>query len=190
MHSILLKEGAAIRQDSGENVAYKMTTLLPQNIEMMLKLQDEVIKGKGFNISWFYPFSANELKEIMSMKGNQVIGVFTGEELIAFRVSCSGGREFQEISNALGGGYEEGKAMLLNGVFVKDTFRGNHLQQIMSQYTIDECQKMGIKLLMTAIHPDNGASIKSLENIGFERKERAMLYGGKYDRIIMVKENH
>lgn len=189
MCDILLGEGIAKKRDTGENVPYIMTTLTPEDIEMMLRLQDEIIGCKGFDISWFYPFCCDELKEIMNIKGNLVIGVFAEKELVAFRVSCICGEEFKEIAHALGDIYEEGKAMLLNGVFVKNDFRGNNMQQIMSQYTADECEKHGIKVLMTAIHPDNIASIKSLENIGFKKKKRAMLYEGKYDRVILVKDN-
>lgn len=189
MCDILLGKGIAKKRDTGENVPYIMTSLGPENIETMLKLQDEVIGCRGFNISWFYPFCYDELSEIMSTKGNLVTGIFAEDELVAFRVSCICGEEFKEISHALGDIYEEGSAMLLNGVFVKNNFRGNNMQQIMSQYTADLCKKNGIEVLMTAIHPDNIASITSLENIGFEKKKRAMLYEGRYDRVILVREN-
>ena len=128
MCDILLGKGIAKKRDTGENVPYVMTSLGPENIETMLKLQDEVIGCRGFNISWFYPFCYDELSEIMSTKGNLVTGIFAEDELVAFRVSCICGEEFKEISHALGDIYEEGSAMLLNGVFVKNNFRGNNMQ--------------------------------------------------------------
>lgn len=189
MQNTLLKEGIITERDSGKRVPYKMVALLSEDIEKMLKLQNDIFEEGGFNKAWFFPFAASELEAIIEGKGNLATGIMVDDEIVAFRISCVRGKEFLEISQILGGAYKEGEGMLLNGVFVKKNYRGNHLQQIMSRYIIEVCEKRGIEVLMTAIHPDNVASIKSLENLGFKRKERAVLYDSRYDRIIMVKEN-
>lgn len=183
-----LKKGILTCRDSGKQAVYRMERLSADHVDSMLKLQEEVLKDGSFDCRWFFPFREEELEEILADENSLVLGIFAEDTLAAFRVGCTDGKEFREISKALGGIYSEGEAMLLDGVFVKKEFRGNHLQQVMSSYTIEACEKRKINAFMTAIHPENIASIKSLENIGFQRKARAMLYGGKYDRVILVKE--
>ncbi|MDD3199095.1 MAG: hypothetical protein PHV71_03540 [Eubacteriales bacterium] len=183
-----IKNGILIDAVIGEEAPYYMSSMKEVDIGEMLRLQKQVFMEDNLNVLWFYPFKSLELKSILKIENNIVIGVFVRERLIAFRVGCCCGREYQEIVSALGGRYKEIPCFLMNGAFVENRYRGNNLQQMMSQYSIDRCREIGIKTFLTAIHPDNASSIKSLTNIGFEVRARKMLYNNKYDRTILVKE--
>lgn len=73
------------------------------------------------------------------------------------------------------------------GVFPK--YRGNHLQEhlILKAESILQERDNSIKYSYTTVHPDNLASLKSLENIGYKKYKEKLMYGGKI-RYIMRKE--
>jgi len=165
-----------------------MRTMQETDIDTMLQLQKKVLESPDFNADWFYPFPRKELEELMEMRDSIILGIYVGERLAAFRVGCCAGAEFEEIAETLEGKCTKTPCFLMNGVFVDKDFRGNNLQQMMSEYTIERCKENGVETFITAIHPDNTASIQSLKNIGFKEKKRQTIYGGNYDRVILVKE--
>ena len=186
--SEVIKSGTLIDAETGEEAAYYMRDMKETDIGEMLRLQKKVFMEDNLDVLWFYPFNEEELINILQIDNNIVIGIFVKERLIAFRVGCCCGSEYQEIVSALGSKYTEIPGFLMNGALVDRRYRGNKLQQMMSQYSIERCREVGIKTFFTAIHPDNTSSIKSLTNIGFEVRARKMLYNNKYDRTILVKE--
>ena len=68
-------------------------------------------------------------------------------------------------------------------------YRGNHLQEhlILKAESIMKERDSSIKYSYTTVHPDNLASLKSLENIGYKKYKEKLMYGGKI-RYIMRKE--
>lgn len=174
--------------DTKNTVSYEMCPLGSEHIPAMLALQQQILEAGGFDLRWFYPFQKQELEEVLRDPSNLVLGVYVQEELVAFRVSCGSGSEFDEIIDELGEKYQTRPCYLLNGALVDRRYRGNNLQQRMSEYTLKWCQDRGIEVFMVTVHPDNVPSIKSLENIGFIRKKRTLLYQRQYDRLILVKE--
>lgn len=68
-------------------------------------------------------------------------------------------------------------------------YRGNHLQEhlILKAESIMKERDNSIKCSYTTVHPDNMASLKSLENIGYKKYKEKLMYGGKI-RYIMRKE--
>ena len=68
-------------------------------------------------------------------------------------------------------------------------YRGNHLQEhlILKAESIMKERDNSIKYSYTTVHPDNLASLKSLENIGYKKYKEKLMYGGKI-RYIMRKE--
>lgn len=68
-------------------------------------------------------------------------------------------------------------------------YRGNHLQEsliLKAEYIIKE-RDSSIKYSYATVHPDNLASLKSLENSGYKKYREKLMYGGKI-RYIMRKE--
>lgn len=168
---------------------YTVWDMIKKDIPEILALQEKVLGGDGFDPRWFYPFSEEELKEMVETAAGMTIGVFAEGELIAFRAGSFSGSEYDEITRILGNPYTDIPCFLMNGVFVDPAWRGNHLQQALTEQCIARCRERGIGTFLAAVHPDNIYSIKSLKNIGFEARTRQMIFNGKYDRLILVKES-
>ena len=162
------------------------------DIPEILALQERIFDADGFDSQWFYPFSREELVALAGEEDSILVGVFAGQKLIAFRAGCRSGEEYKEIVETLGGKYRTIPCFLMNGSFVDSDYRGNNLQQTMTEYCVKCCETKGIETFFTTVHPENTASITSFRNLGFKEKETRTLYGGKYNRIILVKEktNH
>lgn len=183
-----INQGLLIDHDTGARIPYRMNPLKSDQIPAMLVLQQEIFETGGFDLRWFYPFREEELEEILEDPANLVLGVYVEEKLVAFRVSCGSGTEFEEVIEQLGGEYQTTPCFLLNGALVGHQYRGNNLQQLMSEHTVNWCRERGIQVFVVTVHPDNAPSIKSLENIGFIKRKRTLLYNQQYDRLILVKE--
>lgn len=172
--------------DTGGKASYIVRDMMKKDIAEILALQDKVLHGSGFDSRWFYPFSKEELEEFVEEAAGLSVGVFVKGKLRAFRMGCFSGMEYDEITRALGSPYRETLCFLMNGVFVDQAFRGNHLQQMLTEQCIARCRKRGIETFLAVVHPDNLPSIKSLKNIGFTERSRQKIFDGKYDRIILV----
>lgn len=167
---------------------YTIRDMLKTDIPVILALQEKIIREDGFDLRWFYPFSEAELEELVEEPAGIAIGASAGGRLIAFRAGCFSGSEYDEVTRALGSEYTKIPCFLMNGVFVDRDWRGNHLQQKLTELCIERCRKRGIETFLAVVHPDNVSSVKSLKNLGFEERTRQMLFSGKYDRLILVKE--
>ena len=68
-------------------------------------------------------------------------------------------------------------------------YRGNHLQRqmILKAESIMKEKDDSIKYSYTTVHPDNLASLKTLEKAGYKKYKEKLMYGGKI-RYIMRKE--
>ena len=68
-------------------------------------------------------------------------------------------------------------------------YRGNHLQgkMILKAESIMKERDANIKYSYATVHPDNLASLKTLENIGYKKYKEKLMYGAKI-RYIMRKE--
>lgn len=184
----MIAEGTVFNREKNREEAYVMRLLTPGDIPQMLAVQEFVLQQEDFEPSWFFPYDEAEFQRVISTEGSLLPGIFVEGRLIAFRVGCPGTGEYSDIPDILGPPYSRGPTYLLNGVFVDPAYRGNHLQQLMSEYTIEQCRRRKVRYFATAIHPDNMASLRSLEAIGFEIATRTRLYGGRYERCILVKE--
>lgn len=170
------------------NKDYSVRDMLKTDIPEILTLQEKSLGGNGFDPRWFYPFSEEELSEFVEEETGMAIGVFAEGRLIAFRAGCFSGSEYDEVTRALGSPYRDIPCFLMNGVFVAPAYRGNHLQQALTEQCMERCGKLGIGIFLAVVHPDNASSVKSLGNLGFEVRLRQMIFDGKYDRLILVKE--
>ena len=68
-------------------------------------------------------------------------------------------------------------------------YRGNHLQKslILKAESIMQERDASIKYAYATVHPNNLASLKTLENAGYKKYKEKLMYGGKI-RYIMRKE--
>ena len=181
------QNGRILNSVLGEEKNYVLKDMEESGIGEIMGLQDQILADQGFDLEWFYPYKAEELKEILE-DDSIALGVYVDGRLIAFRTGSFSGEEYEEITDALGGKYKEKPCFLMNGVFVDKAYRGNHLQQKLSEHCIERCRKKGINTFLSVVHPDNISSIKSLKNVGFKEEKRLMIFHGSYDRLILVKE--
>jgi GNAT superfamily N-acetyltransferase len=171
-----------------EAEAFFLRDMVKSDIPEILALQEQILREGDFDHQWFYPFSEEELKELVDEKNGIFIGAFAGDRLVAFRAGCFSGEEYDEITGALGSPYTETACFLMNGVFVHKDYRGHHLQQTLTEECMKRCEEIGINTFLSVTHPENRASMTSLKNVGFVERSRQMLFHGKYDRVILVKE--
>lgn len=181
------RNGEIFNSVTGEGKSYVLKDMKENDIREILELQNKILTDQDFDLKWFYAFDEEALEEVFE-DDSIALGVYIDDRLIAFRTGSSSGKEYEEITNALGGSYTKKPCFLMNGVFVDKAYRGNHLQEKLSEHCIEQCRKSGINTFLSVVHPDNISSIKSLKNIGFKEEKRLMLFNGSYDRLILVKE--
>lgn len=71
---------------------------------------------------------------------------------------------------------------------VSENYRGNKLEQRLINFVLAELNKSKrYKYAICTVHPDNKASLKSVENCGFHVCTKTKLYGGK-TRYVLMKE--
>jgi predicted acetyltransferase len=177
-------------QKTGQYVNCYMKKLNEKDIEDIITLQKKIIFSLN-NPDLFAPFMEHEFEHLFNNKDNIILGVFTQEGmLIAFRAATVDGKEFDEISLFLDKKYDKSKKMLLNGAFVDKDYRKNRLQTTMSRYTLSLAYANHIKIFFTVIHPDNIASIKSIETLGFKAVKEIDVYSQNHKRLLFVKESN
>ncbi len=168
---------------------YSLREMKESDMKSILLLQDEILTGFGFDQKWFYPFQEAALREII-FGSSITVGIHVEDDLIAFRTGCFSGKEYEEITTALEGKYREAPCFLMNGVLVHENYRGNRLQQKLSEHCMELCGLQGVSTFISVVHPKNFASIQSLKRCGFQEKRTKILFGGEYERLIMVKERN
>lgn len=120
--------------------------------------------------------------------GSILMKALDGEKMIAFLIveryiapTCELAKEISK---------EELEVSIeMDNAGVLEAYRGNHLEQKMILEAEKQMKKIDpkIKYSYATVHPDNLASLKSLENIGYQRCKKKYMYGG-FIRYIMKKE--
>ncbi len=151
----------------------------------MLNIQNEYFDSEDFEKDWFYPYTKEELEEIFSDETNLVHGAFIGKYLLAFRIACIRGQEWDEIKCVLPDPYKGKKFVLMNGVMVSKGFTGQGLQK---KLIMEAADMTVVNTFVAAAHPDNMASLKALKTIGFKEVGILELYNSEYERLLLVKE--
>lgn len=122
----------------------------------------------------------NELR-ILFNKPNYVLGAFHNNKLIAFMSSYN--PNINDLKDYGMDDFNPDDFIFLHGVMVHDEYRGNHLQEILGNKI---CEMTDKKYVLATVHPENIASIKSLEKIGLKiYKTMNVPYGYRH---IMIKE--
>ena len=85
--------------------------------------------------------------------------------------------------------HELASSIELDNAGVLPKYRGNHLQEslILKAESIMKERDNSIKYSYATVHPDNLASLKTLEKAGYKKYKEKLMYGGKI-RYIMRKE--
>jgi RimJ/RimL family protein N-acetyltransferase len=176
-----------INQKTGNKETCYMRKLNKKDIENIIVLQNKIILSLD-DPNLFAPFMEHEFEHLFKNKDNIVLGVFTDDnKLIAFRAATVEGKEFDEVSPFLDEKYAGSNKMLLNGAFVDEDYRKNRLQTKMSRHTLSLAHANHINVFFTVIHPDNIASIKSIEALGFKAIKEIDVYSQSHRRILFLK---
>ena len=182
----MMQKDKRVNQDPEIKETFFVRDMMKGDVAEILALQDKILHEDGFDPRWFYPFSEEELKVLVGKNTGISVGAFMEGRLVAFRTGCISGEEYDEITRNLGSPFTEISCFLMNGAFVDKAYRGNHLQQMLTEQCIARCRKRGIETFLAVVHPDNLPSIKSLKKIGFIERSRQKIFNGKYDRIILL----
>lgn len=159
-----------------------------QEIEIIIKLIKD-IHSRIENKEWYsidLPFYDKIYERINN--GGKIIKVLSDNKIIAFLIIERYINRNSEIAKEIKDEELE-KSIELDNAGVLEDYRGNHLEQKMILFGEELYKKedKNIKYSYTTVHPDNLASLKSLENIGYKKYKEKLMYGGKL-RYIMRKE--
>lgn len=115
------------------------------------------------------------------------VGVFDGEEMAAFGILYIAGDSAENLGRKIG---FEGEEMLATAnyklVIVRPRYRGKGLQRTLAGLLEDEARKLGYRHICSSVSPYNQYSARNFEKAGYERRGRAVLYGG-LERDIFYK---
>lgn len=154
------------------------------DIKNVTVLQKEIICSLKEK-KWFYPASANEIKDIINYTGH-VIGLYFNESLIGYATVIYCCRDYQlskayEVPNK----YAHLTA-ILDDVAILSQYNGKRYQLLLWNYiTLFYCSKT--KFLLASIHPDNIASLKNAFYFDMTIISQMEMYNNA-PRYILLKE--
>jgi len=124
------------------------------------------------------------VKEQLEIRGFAVLAC-DGEEKIAGSLIVSfPGMDEDNLGRDTGLPEEKlDKVVHMESAVVLPEYRGKHLQRKLLQYAEDILDKKRFRYLMCTISPENPASYKSIEALGYELMLTKEKYGGKIRRI-------
>ena len=139
------------------------------------------------NKEWFVADDEAYVKEHLSGKGFAVLARTDAEKAAGFFLVKYLDQE-DELTCALG--YDKKKTeqtAVMDSACVKVEYRGYSLQRKMQEEAEKMLDKNKYHFLICTVHPDNLASLKSMQKNGFHIRKKKKCYGG-YVRYILEKE--
>ena len=134
------------------------------------------------------PLSDDELLNILSGNG-VMIGVFTAERLIAFRVLLKPQVDEDEHLGADVGATDFSRVLYQEISNVHPDYRGHGLQKLMARWIMDEIDLAHFDWICATVMPYNIASLKDKFTQGMYVYALKLKYGGKL-RYVFGKDLH
>lgn len=139
------------------------------------------------NKEWFVADDEIYVRNHLEKNGFAVIARTDTEKAAGFFLIKYIDQE-DELTCALG--YDQkkiGKTAVMDSACVRQEYRGYSLQRKMQKAAERMLDKNQYHFLICTIHPDNLASLKSMQKNGFHIRKKIECYGG-YTRYILEKE--
>lgn len=165
-----------------------------QIIEASINDIDEIIKlkkqvwDKMKNKDWYVIDGTNKEFLAKQLKNNGlVLKAIYNNKIIGFLIVENNIQNTNPIIKLTNLENEIDNCMELLNVAVHQEYRGNHLWSLMAIKAEEMMvRKYNKKYILSTVHPDNIASMKSLLNIGYKVVCTTKMYGNK-DRCILLK---
>lgn len=134
----------------------------------------EVMAGKELG-DGYRVYSPGQLEEILA-EGLSV-GVFSHHRLIALRLMRKALPLRGPVAELLEDvPWREGRLCYLPGSFVHPDYRRRGLSTVTTTMALEQARERGMDWCYATVSPGNPASIRNLENLGFQIKGRCRLY--------------
>ena len=175
------------RADGQTKLAYfKKLTL--EDIDEVLALQDEVVRGLERR-EFYCDMNKEEFSKSINDFGGTMVGCVTEDNVIvAIGLYVSFQYDEENYGYDLGlSGEELLKVGQVEATIVKQEFRGNRLQDKLCEVLEDIAIRDGKKIIGATVAPENKYSLNTFLNRGYEIYEEKIKYGG-YRRYILKKE--
>jgi hypothetical protein len=172
---------------SKEEKEYKIISMGHFWLNSILELQSNVYKDIN-DKDLYVQLTKEELIETLT-ETELCLGIIVNDELIAFRISSHGDDETKELAEYCNI-YDTDRVIFIEATAVLKRYRGNNLQRIMINLTMDHLKKENkYDFALSTVSPRNIPSVKSLLSNDFEIIYLARRYGGKLRYICQYKFN-
>ncbi|WDE10160.1 GNAT family N-acetyltransferase [Thalassomonas haliotis] len=110
--------------------------------------------------------------------------VFDGDQVVAYAVL----KHLHELPDYLAHLDYPGKhSAMIYFTLVHPEHRGRGLNTKMTALRVAEAKKAGVKYLFSTVHPDNTASLKTLQGVGLTAIDKRIMFDEQLLRYIMFK---
>lgn len=171
-----------------EEKEYQMHLIGKDHLSQIIRLQDIVVEN--LNLSDIFQSDSREFLKDELKKGGKVIGVFTEDDLIAYRFITMPKGESMNLGVDLG----LPKKMLervghLETTIVHPDYRGNGLQRKTLYHALEIFNELDYNHICSTISPENYHSLKNIMSGGLVIKKLKEKYGGKL-RFVLHRDLH
>lgn len=165
---------------------FKIRKAEMQDLDEIMEIMDACKKDME-NPEWFVADDKYYVKEYIQEKGFIVVAETKNGKMAGFFIiKCQGQKD--ELTRFLS--YSDKKAretVIMDSAAVRKEFRGNSLQKKMLLYAEQLLDKSCCHYLICTVHPQNLASLKSMQESGYKIKNTVKCYNG-LKRHILEKE--
>jgi RimJ/RimL family protein N-acetyltransferase len=125
----------------------------------------DVIENNLEHKEWWMPISKKSRSLFFDGKSAVIMGAFDGDKLVA-----SSGLFFFEVLSETNVSTLNDELAEIGRCMVLPEYRGDNLMLKLNRELVTKARELGKKGLVATSHPDNAASCRSLETLGFTKK--------------------
>ncbi|WDD97395.1 GNAT family N-acetyltransferase [Thalassomonas actiniarum] len=132
---------------------------------------------------YLFPPTPSFLEGILGKEMTKVF-VFDGGQLIAYAVL----KHLRELPGYLAHlDYPGEHSAMIYFTLVHPDYRGRGINSQITALRVAEAKKIGVKYLFSTVHPDNTASLKTLQRVGLKAIDKRIMFDEQLLRFIMFR---
>lgn len=155
-----------------ENINISVKLLEKDEVGEALDFQQDVFDGMPHK-EWFYLITKDEFLRTIEGRGKVGFLMDGDKKMGIFTFSYDEDDLLEEY------GLDDRNMMIVNGVMVKEEYRGRGLQRRMLQMAVEDAKNNGVDGIVATVHPDNIYSLRNFLGEGFEIIDRIKIYNGE-----------